>query len=153
MKKVLTLFAVLVVTGAVFARAIDEPSKESAIVFVKNGSVVKVVYSSDKESVARVTITDLKGKEVFSEIVRSKKGFSRPYPIHHPQDYRDTLIKLAQLSIDSFLLAHSGVHRIDALEILRIRESVPSSPRTHRSLLLILLKRLIKSKESTHPLK
>lgn len=79
MKKVLTLCAVLVVTSAVFAHAIDEPSKESAISFVKNGSVVKVIYSSDKESIARVTITDLKGKELFSEVVRSKKGFSRPY--------------------------------------------------------------------------
>ncbi|MBX2946109.1 MAG: T9SS type A sorting domain-containing protein [Cyclobacteriaceae bacterium] len=130
MKKVLTLFAVLVVTGAVFARAIDEPSKESAIVFVKNGSVVKVVYSSDKESVARVTITDLKGKEVFSEIVRSKKGFSRPYNLSQlshgnyvvrVSDGRNTKAEVVSLQPD-----RKVVYKLTALDADRYALHIPA---------------------------
>jgi len=80
MKKVFTLIASLLVSGAaVFAFSTVEPSAESSIVFLKTGSIVKVIYTSDKESLTRVSITDIKGRVVFSEMVRSKNGFSRPY--------------------------------------------------------------------------
>ncbi|MBX2957866.1 MAG: T9SS type A sorting domain-containing protein [Cyclobacteriaceae bacterium] len=79
MKNVLTIFVALLVSSAVFAMRTTDPSAENSIAFIKTGSIVKVIYSSDKESNTRVTITDLKGKEVFSESVRSKNGFSRRY--------------------------------------------------------------------------
>ncbi|HRJ29208.1 MAG TPA: T9SS type A sorting domain-containing protein [Cyclobacteriaceae bacterium] len=79
MKNVLTIFVALLVSSAVFAMRTTDPSADNSIAFIKTGSVVKVIYSSDKESNTRVTITDLKGKEVFSESVRSRNGFTRRY--------------------------------------------------------------------------
>ncbi len=80
MKKVFTLLAALLVSGAaVFAFNTTKPLAESSIAFIKTGSVVKVIYSSDHESLTKVSITDLKGKIIFSEMVRSKNGFSRLY--------------------------------------------------------------------------
>lgn len=79
MKKVFTIFSALLLSSAVFATRSTDPSVESSIAFIKAGSVVKVIYSSGEERIARVTITDMRGKEVFSEMVRSKNGFSRPY--------------------------------------------------------------------------
>jgi glyoxylase-like metal-dependent hydrolase (beta-lactamase superfamily II) len=79
---------------------------------------------------------------VADTLIKLKKGFSRPYPIHHPVEYRQSLKKLAQLPIQKFLLAHSGVHRIETSEIVRVMATVPDSPRTHLSLLPIMLKKL-----------
>jgi len=79
MKKIFTIFSALLLAGAVFASRTTDPSVENSIAFIKTGSVIKVIYTSDKESLTRVSITDIKGRVVFSEMVRSKNGFSRPY--------------------------------------------------------------------------
>ncbi|MBX2962306.1 MAG: hypothetical protein KF687_07325 [Cyclobacteriaceae bacterium] len=79
MKKVTALFTALLIVSAVFASRATEPFKESSIAFIKSGSVVKVIYSSERQASTRITITDLRGKEVFTETVRSCHGFSRPY--------------------------------------------------------------------------
>jgi glyoxylase-like metal-dependent hydrolase (beta-lactamase superfamily II) len=83
---------------------------------------------------------------VADTLIKLKKGYSKPYPIHHPEDYRRSLQKLAQLPIEKYLLAHSGVHHIEASDLVKIISTVSDEPRTHGSLALIMLKRFFRLK-------
>ena len=81
MKKIFSLLSVLFFFGTVvFATGKDDPSAESSNMAVtKSGSMVKVYYKSDSPSITKIEIMDKEGHSVFSETLKSKQGFMRPY--------------------------------------------------------------------------
>lgn len=83
MKKVLSIFGVLVFAGTVaFAsNGINPVEGESGIKVVKRGSTLSVFYNNTEASLVRISISDESGQSVFTDYVRSKKGFVRPYNI------------------------------------------------------------------------
>lgn len=96
MKKIVSTFVVLMmISSVVLAGGIENPStktsENTAIVETLTG--VKVFYKSDKITKVRVTIYDEESKEVFSEEVKSRKGFIRPYNLDNlvEGDYRVVL--------------------------------------------------------------
>ena len=91
MKKTLaSLGVLLMVSSVVFATGkVDDPSAAANMAIVKNGSVVKAFYKPGKRGVAKISITNSEGTEVFSEYIKTKKGFIRPYNVSSlsPGDY------------------------------------------------------------------
>jgi hypothetical protein len=82
MKKLFSVLSLFMIAGAtVFAGRIDNPSKATNMAIIRNGTVVKVIYKPEISGVAKVSITNSKGVEIFKEHIRSKNGFSRPYNI------------------------------------------------------------------------
>jgi hypothetical protein len=81
MKKIFSLLSVLFIFSTmVFATGKDDPSAESSNMAVtKSGSMVKVYYKSDSPSLTKIEIIDKEGRSVFSETLKSKQGFMRPY--------------------------------------------------------------------------
>jgi hypothetical protein len=83
MKKTLaSLLGLLMVSSVLFATGnVDEPSAATNMAIVKNGSVMKVFYKPAESGVARISIINSDGAEVFSEYIKTKKGFIRPYNV------------------------------------------------------------------------
>jgi hypothetical protein len=78
MKKIFLLCAAcFFATGLSFAGLNDTP--ESGFSFIRRGSIVKVLYKSDKIRTVTVSIFDSNQKKIFSETLKNQKGFLRPY--------------------------------------------------------------------------
>lgn len=81
MKKILSIFLVLLITGStVYARRTENPaSSVNGVGVMKTGSLVKVFYKASMVSNVRVTIYDASDKPVFTEVIKKVDGFLRPY--------------------------------------------------------------------------
>jgi hypothetical protein len=78
MKKIFLLcVACLFTAGLSFAGLNDTP--ESGFSLIRRGTIIKVLYKSDKISTVTVSIFDSNQKKIFSETLKNKKGFLRPY--------------------------------------------------------------------------
>ena len=64
-------------------------------------------------------------------IIGSRTWYSRPYPIHSPVQYRNSLGRFVELGIQNFLLAHYGEHQIPAEKIQTLIDGVGDDPRKH----------------------
>jgi len=71
----------------------------------------------------RVYIADL--------IVKIRKGFIPPFPIFYPQRYRTSLLKIANLTPDSVILAHGGEVNLSQQEFAQVLAKAPTKPMTH----------------------
>lgn len=81
MKKIYVLSAAVLMCTAVFGRGtFDNPSGATGVAVMKQGeSVFKLIYKGAQAADVKVSIYDAKNKLVFSETVRKKDGFIRPY--------------------------------------------------------------------------
>lgn len=81
MKKILSIFLVLLITGStVYARRTENPaSSVNGVGVMKTGSLVKVFYKASTLSNVRVTIYNASNRAVFSEVIKKVGGFLRPY--------------------------------------------------------------------------
>ena len=80
MKKTLSIFGMLILFGSVvFGGRTDDPSSVKMAIS-QVGSTLKVFYKSDSKA-AKVSILNEKGRKVFSEVIRIKNGFVRPYDL------------------------------------------------------------------------
>ncbi len=81
MKKLVTLFSVLMIFGtlsmASSKHAISITPSEFA--FMKDGSVVRILYKAEHHNKVKISIENEKGTVVFSEYIQTKDGFVRPY--------------------------------------------------------------------------
>lgn len=96
MKKTFSILGVLImISSVVLAGGIENPSTKTSenTAFVETLTGVKVYYKSDKVTKVKVTIYDEQNKEVFSEEVKSRNGFIRPYNLDNLKegDYRVVL--------------------------------------------------------------
>ena len=94
MKKIFATFGVLIMISSVMlAGGTENPSTTSNTAIVKTNDGVRVFYKSEKVTKVKVTIYNQNDKKVFSEEVKSRLGFSRPYNLTSmPQgDYRVVL--------------------------------------------------------------
>jgi len=78
MKKILALVFALAAIGYVNAKGID-PKSPVRISVVKQGNVVKLFYRGAQSGKVKVSIYNEKGFEVFTETMRNKEHFMRPY--------------------------------------------------------------------------
>lgn len=78
MKKILTLVFALIVIGHVNANNID-PKSPVGMSVVKRGNVVKLFYRGEQSGKVKITIYNEKGFKVFTETMRNKEHFMRPY--------------------------------------------------------------------------
>lgn len=64
-------------------------------------------------------------------MVKVREHFIPPYPLFHPNRYRRSLDKLAQLSPKHILLAHGGEVSLSAEDLAQLRNAAPKVPMTH----------------------
>lgn len=57
----------------------NEPKKIPGVTFITKDGIVEVLYSSSELCNTKIEIRNATGHIVFSEIVRTRNGFSRPY--------------------------------------------------------------------------
>lgn len=82
MKKFNLLFVGVLVSTLAFANGTVEPKESASTAAVTNSegsSVFKLYYKGEQKGSVKVSILDEQGKSVFSESIRSKNGFVRPY--------------------------------------------------------------------------
>ena len=58
---------------------VDIPYKIPGVTFITKDATVEVLYSSSDWCNTKIEIRNSSGQVVFSEIVRTRTGFSRPY--------------------------------------------------------------------------
>jgi len=76
-----TIFCLQVLTIAAWANGtlMDKPEKIPGVTFITKDATVEVLYSSSELCSTKIEIRNSSGQVVFSEIVRTRNGFSRPY--------------------------------------------------------------------------
>jgi len=82
MKKFNLLFVGVLVSTLAFANGTVEPKESASTAAVTNSegsSVFKLYYKGEQKCSVKVSILNEQGKSVFSESIRSKNGFVRPY--------------------------------------------------------------------------
>lgn len=79
MKKIVLVFGLLVASSVLFAGVEKNPNSTTEMAVLKNGNVVKVHYSGEKERNVRITIYNNKRQAVFQEEVKGHAAFIRPY--------------------------------------------------------------------------
>lgn len=86
MKKLVVMFGVLMIISRVaFAGGVNTPKATSTSVSMK-GEIVKIFYrseNSDKSDKVKVTIYDASAKAVFTEEIKRKSTFIRPYNLEN----------------------------------------------------------------------
>lgn len=58
---------------------VNEPKKIPGVTFITKDDIIEVLYSSSELGNTKIEIRNAAGQVVFSEIVRTRNGFSRPY--------------------------------------------------------------------------
>ncbi|MBL4661629.1 MAG: MBL fold metallo-hydrolase [Alcanivoracaceae bacterium] len=64
-------------------------------------------------------------------VIKIKKMFISPFPIFHPNKYKNSLKKIDTLNVDSLLLAHGGEVAIKDMQLLNLIKGIPDKPKTH----------------------
>jgi hypothetical protein len=83
MKKFLTILVVFtVVCSTVRATEID-PKSPVGMGIIQNGYVLKVLYKGLQNGDVRITISNSKGEQIFTERVKNTRGFARPYNFYN----------------------------------------------------------------------
>lgn len=83
MKKLIVMFGVLMIISRVaFAAGETTPKATSTSVSMK-GEIVKIFYRSENSGKVKVTIYDATGKAVFTEEIKRKSSFIRPYNLEN----------------------------------------------------------------------
>jgi len=83
MKKLTVLFGVLMIISSVaFAGEVKAPKAASTSVSL-NGEIVKIFYQSENSERVKVTIYNADKKAVFSEQIKNKSSFIRPYNLEN----------------------------------------------------------------------
>lgn len=81
MRSVVIIFCLHVWAMAAWANGtwVNEPKKIPGVTFISKDGIVEVLYSSSELCNTKIEIKNAAGQVVFSEIVRARNGFSRPY--------------------------------------------------------------------------
>jgi len=81
----------MLISSVVLAGGIENPTKPSSnVAIIKSNSGVKVIYKAEDACQVKISIYDNDNKEIFSEEVKAKASFMRPYNLDNmPEgDYR-----------------------------------------------------------------
>jgi hypothetical protein len=83
MKKLVVMFGVLMIISRVaFAGEVTAPKATNTSVSMK-GEIVKIFYRSENSDKVKVTIVDAFSKVVFTEEIKRKSSFIRPYNLEN----------------------------------------------------------------------
>tara|TARA_B110001454_G_C12674647_1_gene415316 strand:+ start:401 stop:1150 length:750 start_codon:yes stop_codon:yes gene_type:complete len=64
-------------------------------------------------------------------IVATRRGFIPPFPVFYPDRYRNSLMKIAKLNVNSVILAHGGEVKLSQLDFEQVLAKAPTKPMTH----------------------
>ncbi|HEX8038336.1 MAG TPA: T9SS type A sorting domain-containing protein [Chryseosolibacter sp.] len=78
MKKILILVFVALTIGQANAKGVD-PKAPLGMSVIKSGNICKLFYRGEVAGDIEVTIYNENGRAVFSEVIRNKDNFMRPY--------------------------------------------------------------------------
>ncbi len=76
-------------------------------------------------------------------IVAVKKGYTPPFPIFYPNQYKASLAKIAQLNATNIILAHGGKVNLSEHDFQQLIDKAPTTPMTHWRLIKTKLKQLV----------
>jgi glyoxylase-like metal-dependent hydrolase (beta-lactamase superfamily II) len=76
-------------------------------------------------------------------VIKLKKIFISPFPIFHPNKYKNSLEKIDKLKVHSLLLAHGGEVNVKDLQLLQLIKNIPDKPKTHWRATRIKIKKLL----------
>lgn len=79
MRKIVLVFGLLAMSSVMFAGVEKNPNSTNSMTVLKQGNVVKVMYSGLEERNVKVTIYNSRHKVVFQEEVKGYASFVRPY--------------------------------------------------------------------------
>lgn len=83
MKKLIVMFGVLMIISRItIAGEVHVPKTATTSASIKGG-IVKIFYHSEDSDKVKVTIYDATSKAVFSEEIRNKSNFVRPYNLEN----------------------------------------------------------------------
>ena len=83
MKKLVVMFGVLMIISRVaIAGEVNAPKATNTSVTMK-GEIVKIFYRSENADRVKVTILDAASKAVFTEEIKNRSSFVRPYNLEN----------------------------------------------------------------------
>lgn len=131
MKKFIVFFGMLTMAVSLSVAGSKDDPTSSNIAIVKSGAAIKVFYTSDESRFAKVSIIDNKGKIVFYDIVRSRKGFIRSYDISK-LDYGQYVVRVSDSNgnqSQSFSIENDQevMYRVTQVDDNKFIVSVPAS--------------------------
>ena len=124
MKKFLSILVVLAaVSGAVNANVIDNPKANTGLALMKSESGFKVFYKGSKAGTVRVTISNDKGQNIFSETLKNVESFMRPYNLSSIKegDYMIEITSPDGKQIEKFSYAKNKVEKL--MNLLHVKDS------------------------------
>ena len=75
-------------------------------------------------------------------IIKIRTGLIAPFPVFHPNQYRNSLTKINQLAADKIMLAHGGVISMQDADFDQLIKHAPKLPRTPLRASLLKIKRI-----------
>ena len=76
-------------------------------------------------------------------IIKLKHGFIAPFPVFHPNQYRQSLRRIKQLEPAKIMLAHGGMLQMQDADFDEMIEQAPKLPRTPLRASLLKIKRIM----------
>ena len=114
------------------------PAKIHADVYLRNGDTLPgfsewQVITTPGHTDRDISLFHVPSDKVYVAdlIVKVKGQFIPPFPIFHPNKYRDSVARVFDKNPSSILLAHGGEVVLSPEQIDYLRERLPSIPKTH----------------------
>ena len=108
-------------------------SGEEVFEMIKDNRVFQILKDSntDEYCVSLRQRIKLCGKQSSDVLVKVKGKLVPPYPLCHPNQYRESLHKLAQSQIDTFFCAHVPPTKRADIDFEHVMDNAPRKPKNH----------------------
>lgn len=132
MKKIYTLFVVVLVSTAAFATEPGDGSKTTGLAVIKKGeNTFNIYYQPANMTDVKVYIHDSNGREIFSETMKNTDGFIRPYSFSELDlgEYTVSVVDQGETFTQKLVYAHTNkkLARVSKVEDGKYVVAIPSS--------------------------
>jgi len=114
------------------------PRKLNADLMLNDGDAIPgfegwMIFETPGHTDRDLSVMHLPSKKVYVAdlVIRMKKIFISPFPVFHPNKYKNSLKKIDELNINHLLLAHGGEVSVKGLQLEKLIKNIPDKPKTH----------------------
>lgn len=124
MRRTFLIFCLQILAVSIWATdsLANEPKKIPSVTIITKGKIVEVLYSSRVLCNTKVEIKNSAGHVVFSETVRTRNGFSRPYNLSGlpPGVYKVIISNEHESSSQQITIKRKGRHKANTVVVAGI---------------------------------